>query len=369
MNAPDVQVECGIVTPIRTPLWRYAGIAEAQERPWPSIAFGAAGVAYALWRARSGEQDPQLDHAHSLLVEAGRADDEDYGSPSFGTSHQELGPSLYYGPAGVDLVHALVAHARKDDATYRRVTSAFFERCRSHLPHEAEVLQGMGGFLNATRILHRHTGDEMAAATAADVASRLLGRVTASSGTPVTKRWAFGHGRAGILHALLSWAHGTDGVKARAVLSATAEFANTARAGRLVHRDGVHEVLRASWCNGGAGLVLLWTKAYECTGDPAYLELARREVTSLGSAHVAHGDLCCGLAGHAYAFLAMSRIETGGHWYERAVHSATAAAVAMRHDDGPWPNGLYKGYPGLACLFHDLEQAPDERYGFPLIEG
>jgi serine/threonine-protein kinase len=125
-----------------------------------------------------------------------------------------------------------------------------------------------------------------------------------------------------------------------------------------------------SWCNGAAGLVLLWARAYEHTPSPFYLDRARRAArTLLHHTSGVMGDLCCGLGGRAYALLAMDRIEPDHFWYERALEMGSRAVGASLERVGEWPNGLYKGFPGLVCLAADLSCAARDRIGFPLVEG
>ena len=116
--------------------------------------------------------------------------------------------------------------------------------------------------------------------------------------------------------------------------------------------------------------MLLWAKAYEQTGEATYLKLARANASAaLAGVPCANGDLCCGAGGRAYAFLAMDRIERSAEWYDRAVSFAEHAALVTLRTGGPWPYGLYKGRPGLVCLYRDLTCEPHERAGFPLVEG
>jgi hypothetical protein len=81
------------------------------------------------------------------------------------------------------------------------------------------------------------------------------------------------------------------------------------------------------------------------------------------------GALCCGLAGRAYALLAVDRVDPDRGWYDRALVMATRAADEMLNGAGPWPNSLYFGYPGLVCLTQDLLRSRRDRLGLPLLEG
>nr|MDP9121743.1 hypothetical protein [Acidobacteriota bacterium] len=70
-----------------------------------------------------------------------------------------------------------------------------------------------------------------------------------------------------------------------------------------------------------------------------------------------HADLCCGLAGRAYALLNFDRHAGSGvtrHWQGRARELAEQAAAAALHSPGRTPDSLYKGTVGVAVLAADL---------------
>ena len=73
-----------------------------------------------------------------------------------------------------------------------------------------------------------------------------------------------------------------------------------------------------------------------------------------------HRDLHCGLAGRAYAMLAMHRLTGEAAWLDRAHVLAERAAAGIDGD------GLFKGAAGVAVLFADLQNPDDAR--FPLFD-
>ena len=108
-----------------------------------------------------------------------------------------------------------------------------------------------------------------------------------------------------------------------------------------------------SWCNGSAGFVHLWLTAERVLGDEGYRELAT------GAARDAIGpietgvDLCCGLAGRAYALLALHRTSGDEHWLKEA-RSLTLRSLQPRLADRPFALSLYKGALGPAVLAAEL---------------
>jgi serine/threonine-protein kinase len=202
----------------------------------------------------------------------------------------------------------------------------------------------------------------------------LLVRADGPDGWTRGPNLGFAHGRAGIFHALLSWSIACGRALPTAFarhldrLAADVERTGTMGAPRA-QLPGQGAALARSWCNGAAGLALLWARAYEHAPRAAYLGRARAAATFvLDEVAGAPGHLCCGLAGRAYALLAMERIEPG-RWIARAEAMAAAATTAVLAQRSAWPNGLLTGYPGLVCLARELDAAPADRIGFPLVEG
>jgi hypothetical protein len=262
------------------------------------------------------------------------------------------GASLAYDRDGIRFVRALIAgHDRE-----QRV-GAFVRGVRATPRRPAELLFGTAGQLAATVVLLEATGDGRLAALADEQARALLDAPAWAASPDL----AFAHGRAGIFHALLRWRQATDGVLPPWFWPALDRTAAQQPAWQRARR----RALRPTWCNGAAGMALLWTAAFAQSSDGRALRLARAAAhASLRATSVAGGDLCCGLAGRAYAALAVERVAPGEGFRAGALELAVRALGQMR---GRWPNGLLKGYPGLVCLALDLVHEPAPR-GFPLVE-
>jgi hypothetical protein len=90
---------------------------------------------------------------------------------------------------------------------------------------------------------------------------------------------------------------------------------------------------------------------------------ARNDAADLSSAAQGVSHICCGLAGQAYALLALGRIDPTGPWRRRALN---LAAIAMtRGTVDVWPISLFKGICGNLCLGIDLLSRTEPR--FPCI--
>jgi serine/threonine-protein kinase len=119
------------------------------------------------------------------------------------------------------------------------------------------------------------------------------------------------------------------------------------------------------WCNGSAGFVYLWTLAYQIFHDTDFLTLAEKTAWNVWEEPDSVGNLCCGLAGRAYALLNLYKYASEKNWLYRAQGLANKAASSMRMLDlngdslyksfGIRPDSLYKGNVGIAVLAADLE--------------
>ncbi len=151
---------------------------------------------------------------------------------------------------------------------------------------------------------------------------------------------------AGFFDAILRWSRHSDRALPAPFWRALERLAESARAGRsrTPLSGGDDEVLARGWCNGSAGLVLLWTEAHASTNDAAYLDLARASARKAATyPRGATGDLCCGLGGRAFALLAMDRAEPGQRWYERAVGSRRSCSSQHAASERVWAEWALHG--------------------------
>jgi serine/threonine-protein kinase len=132
------------------------------------------------------------------------------------------------------------------------------------------------------------------------------------------------------------------------------------------------QTLAASWCEGSAGYVFLWTQAHRVTRDSRFLELAEGAAWYTWEATTPNPNLCCGMAGQAYALLNFYRACGDASWLRRAEVVMESAAAVVDLPDGKNPRGewrvgsLYKGDVALALLATDFLRPEDAR--MPLFE-
>lgn len=340
----------------------------SQEPPYASLAFGGAGIGYALLRAAKQLEDPDLLAQayqwaeHSLAIAAKRTA---FAAPRYGLRGRIVHPgSLYYGLAGIHFVRALIAHATDHLPGQRDAVKHFQRLANTTGRAPLELMSGLAGQLLGTAHLRAELGDKELENTGRRLCKALLG-------TPWSNIHYHGlaHGRGGIYFSLLEW----SGVSGSPLpewfwhnlhrFAAAGEWSGN-RVRWSVRPGPATKTYMCSWCNGTPGLLLLWARAYELRGDPLFLQAARGCGRDLLGADRGVAHLCCGIAGQAYALLTLSRLEPGGLWRTHAQRLAVQAMKEERLEH--WRNSLFKGRLGLLCLALDL--VGHRPMGFPCVE-
>ena len=351
-----------------------------------SVAYGSAGLAYALCRIACAQSDGSLLALADVWCERslrGVGDDNAILGHSPALGAEGVGPqSFYHGALGVYAVAALVASARGDRYSQDLAADRFLGLARQPVDL-VELTGGLAGTIlgcamlwNAlpTRQIELH-----------DTGNALLRRLEATlrglapvGSSPGPAYFGIAHGWAGVLYPVLTWLlitgeKGSDWLAAR--LEQLAAFAHNEGRGLRWNRGigaPADPAFSASWCNGAAGYVFLWTQANRVTGDLRYFELAEGAASHAWENDTLNPNLCCGMAGRAYALLNFYRASGVASWLRRAkrmLERAVANAADFQGDGGSndWRDGsLYKGNAALALLEADIERPQDAR--MPLFE-
>jgi serine/threonine-protein kinase len=178
------------------------------------------------------------------------------------------------------------------------------------------------------------------------------------------------HGWAGFAYAALQW-HRASGdalpASLRRRLNELAALAEpTGRGLEWRWKLRGERLAMPGWCNGSAGHTLLWTLAHRLTGEPRDLELALGAAWNTWEAsRNTLTTLCCGLAGRAYALLAVYRVTGDDRWLARARELARLGLLRAGQDP-TYRHALWKGDLGLANLIVDLDRP--ERAALPWFE-
>jgi serine/threonine-protein kinase len=343
---------------------------------------GAAGFAYTLLRMASIREDDQLlglaDLWSTAAVRSIGRDDAFYNAEIELTPDTVGVRSFYHHEPGVHCVQVLVSGARGDYLAQRRAVDAFVRAASVPCP-DLDVAFGRAGLLIACAQLLEALPPEI---DPADITS-LGDSLTASIETELEHEPAMidsrehtklgaAHGWAGYLYALLRWNAATGSKPSPSIAGRLEQLLALGHArGRAMYwpmdtRAPVIEApLAASWCNGSAGYVPLWTLAHTVLGDERYARLAMAAAWGAYDGHAAApGDICCGLAGRAYALASMYCHGGDPVWLTRARLLAGRAAERIL-DDAHRPYSLYKGKVGVALLADEIT-APGPA-GLPLF--
>lgn len=350
--------------------------------PTTSVMNGGAGLAYALLRIAASRQDESLlalaDLWSTRALLAMGSDD------AFWNAALEIVPetvgenSFYHTASGVHCVHALIGRARADEWTQQLALDAFVAETAKPCEH-VDIAFGRSGLLLGCALMLealapaldqralRALGDGLR-----DSLSTQLAHQPALAQSTELKTLGAAHGWAGYLYALLRWSEASAtpppaGVDER--LAQLGELARPAGRGlRWPHAAGAtasDTALSASWCNGAAGFVHLWTLAHRLYGDESFERRAQLAGWGAYEGAPGSGDLCCGFAGRAYALLALYKHTGDTTWLTRARVLADQAATSIGAGSLS-RDSLYKGEIGVALLAADLEQP--EHASMPLYE-
>lgn len=337
------------------PLWT-GGL----QPPRASVHFGAAGIACALYRiALAREDGPLLALADLWASRAARESGEEaFHNPEMDITAESVGRvSPFHTATGPRVVQALIAHALGDRSAQTRAVAGFLAAARAPCPNP-DLTLGRSGLLLAAALLL----DTVRSAGLDETPLRELG------GEILESLWAeldplppiprcderpnlgMAHGWAGYLYASLRWCRAAAVPPPERLEERLGELADLARPWesglRWSWRDTPGTSYMPGWCNGSAGFVHLWTLA-------RYPALAEGAAWHAWEDPDTNGNLCCGLAGRAYALLHLHRHGGGPEWLDRARELADRAARTIdRTTDAP--DSLYRGRTGLAVLAADL---------------
>ena len=377
---------------------------EALPPPAASLNYGSAGIAYGLYRmACSSEKADLLALADVWSARSIReiVHDEVLYSEDLKITPETVGRrSLFHSAVGVHAVQALIAQARGDArslsmAVNSFVTAAEYPCDGPELGLGLDITLGRAGILLACSSLLGVLPAKAKAGEDLHEPLRALGRRMLSdiwgkldrfppiSDSKELSLLGIAHGWAGLLYATMCWCAlpGNpipSGLSER--LEQLAECAEPAGRGMQWKWDFARSASEPGggsapgWCNGSAGYVYLWTQAHMGFAEPGFLQLAEGAAWNAWETRHGTGDLCCGLAGQAYALLNLYRHTGEAVWLRRACdlsrNAAEAAAYASsresREQPAPRPESLYKGELGIIVLDSDLNQPEFAR--MPMFE-
>ncbi len=318
-------------------------------------------------------------------------DDEAFYNKDLDVTPETVGRrSLYHSAVGLYAVQALIARARGDEASRSMAMTAFLEAATQPFDGPGlglDVALGRAGVLLACDSLlgimpkHGNAESEMRdrlRALGREISDQIWDKLDSFASIPESRELSIlgiAHGWGGLLYATLRWCASVNEPIPSRLQQRLDELAGCAEpAGRGLQwkwdlARSANEPGGGSmpgWCNGSAGYVYLWTQAHIALGEPKFLELAEGAAWHAWETRSTIGNLCCGMAGQAYALINLHRHTGEAVWLRRARALSFYAAAAA---DDPGSRGalhqpalrsesLYKGELGIVVLDSDLNQ-PD----------
>ena len=348
---------------------------EPPRGPVASVNYGAAGIAYALYRIAAVRADPDLLSLADVWctrAEALSKRPDAFVNADLELTAETIGEAApLHAASGVAAARAALARAMADDAMHAAAVAAFVDG--SATGHKGfDLTLGRAGTVLGTALML----DALPAAVPADPLLRLgrdhlaaiwswldgLGDI-ADGELP---NLGIAHGWAGLLYATLQWHRAAadplppgvaDRLDQLARLGApSASTRGIAWPWSLDTGDGATAAM-PGWCNGTAGHVALWCLAHDVLREPRYLEHALAAAWDVWDAPDAAGSLCCGLAGRSWALLRVHR-STGEEVWLRRARRLGERAVRFGQFEEEFPFSLYKGRLAIAVLATDLD-APE----------
>ncbi len=350
--------------------------------PHASINYGSAGIAYMFYRMACVREEPKLldlaqvwaDHAGSYQAGDGLA----FYAPEMGLSERTIGKrSIYYSETGVHLLKALISRARGDDLSVDKAIAQFLTAAVRPCD-KIDVTTGRAGILIGCAMLldEWNINEDQQTIAIRQLAARILDelwqeleRYPDLAQPNAINYFGIAHGWAGILYATLQWCQISGQKLPEDFMRRVGEMENLFAVDGKAAKYPVSITDNSSWtgwCNGSAGHIFLWSLLYRSSKEEKYLSLAVRLANTLvNDTDHRINNLCCGMAGEAYAFLNLYRISQEKQWL---LTSQQIARKIMSQISMPplRNNSLYKGDPGLALLFCEMEFP--ERAQMPFFE-
>jgi len=359
--------------------------------PTATINYGAAGIACALYRIALAREEAGILSLADIWAEraavaatatTAAGSPEAFYNPALEITEETVGTlSAYHSRAGVEAMRGLIAHALGFPGLQGAAAAAFLSLARTPCENPDLTLGRSGLLLAGALLLDTLTGDALAdrrrelAAWGDELLRGLWSELDAKpviDDTHSRPELGMAHGWAGYLYATLRWCRATAANLPANVPARLAELAACARpAGRGLrwkwYATPAGDVSMPGWCNGSAGMVFLWTLAAERLADPLFRSLAEGAAWNTWEAADGNANLCCGLAGRAYALVRMWQTGGEAEWLDRARVLAGRAAVEIAKSEAP--DSLYKGEAGVAALIADLARPESAALPFFAEEG
>jgi serine/threonine-protein kinase len=346
-----------------------------ETAPSCSVNMGMAGIAYALYRIATARQEPQLLALADLWL--GKTLRHQDSPDAFMNKDMDVTPetigriSPYHTASGPMVVWAMLAQSVGNLVELEFAHTGFLATIDQPPSNRDLTLGTLGVVLACALLLEKPLPAdwplvEVLRTAGQERLDQVWSEVGNFASLETAKDWAnlgIAHGWAGLLFTSLRWHGVTAAPIPEGVPRRLAELSKCARpTGRGLSwpwraEDGGGESSMPGWCNGAAGMVHLGCLAHRLLGDESYLALAEGAAWQAWETGLGIVDLCCGLAGRAYALLCLYQHSGEPAWLRRAqILAQRAARLSPSHYGPEHPrHSLYKGELGVAVLVTEIE--------------
>lgn len=346
----------------RLSLLSYGDLQRRQAGFHASLAFGAAGVAYACWHTALVLDEPELLNEAARWLGDVRAESRLSFLVPLSELKERPASHFLYGEAGLAFVRALVAHARRDEAELSAAFTRFAEIALASRESPPELYNGTAGCLAGTATLASYTGDPRLRDLAFELGCDLVQRASEDEGImiwPELRGFGLAHGNSGPYLALLLLSIATGNPLPGWYPASLERLLDRALQdpSLLCPNDSCYSLL----CNGFSGLALLGARAHRQLRGEGLLAAARQAGRLALVTASDNPALCCGRAGPAYACLALAEVDPAGPWKRQATD--LVLSILLSEPEAWSKAGLYGGEAVVPCLAASL--VTDRAYGLP----
>jgi eukaryotic-like serine/threonine-protein kinase len=350
--------------------------------PTCSVNYGAAGIAYMFYRMACIREDTHLLDLADIWANRSTAYISDYRS-GFYSNEIEINEfsvgrcSIYHSPSGVHLVQCLISSCKGDHLSLYRSMDQFILSAKEPCD-KIDLACGKAGLLVGFAILFK----DMSSIRNFDAKSIII-----SANTIMDELWknidqfpqvkkatevdylGIAHGWSGLLYATLYWCSVSGQILPKHFMDRVEQLENCfIEKNAMIYWPIKNDDPQTwpGWCNGNSGQVFFWSLLYKYSMDEKYLDIAERTARYIIQDKSSRNyNLCCGMAGQAYALLNLHNL-TGEKIYIEHALGLKQGILEIIASPSERINSLYKSTPGAGVLFCELERSALAR--MPLFE-
>lgn len=346
--------------------------------PSCSIFNGGAGIAYFLYRMALQTKNPELISLADIWCNRTKemtAEENAYTNKELGFEAKDLDEvSVFNHEPGLHFVQALISSSIGDAGATIQSIMKIVEISKlessnmdmtmgksSILLALASIIESVPAFFNFDKTPVINYGNSLLDTIWHDKLSTIISEDYSIKFTGIA------HGWAGLIYAALRWHQA-------AAIPVPAWIEIKIRELYAVHEDHNGVIMwknkintryfyyMPGWCNGGAGLVELFTLAGRIFKKAEYLDMAEKIAVDVYSNESLAADLCCGLAGRSYSLLSLFRATQNENYYDHAQNLLTKSKQVTTFVK---TDSLFKGKFGLKLL--EIEIAKANTVSFPCM--